>query len=746
MKLFYDHFRGPFTALLQGHSRSMAPKRAVKGTGKGRERVKLKILISLLGSFALLDPVVSYAQRTLDMNPNSFQNQMGRTGQTYPQGSVYGNPVMETGDEDEQQPADTTQKERRLRRPLESYFFPDSMINQTIFKWTIRPGYNDVVMQKIDTSLVDFVTRYPYLRNDVGSIHLGQMGAASIPLNFTLQPRFRDFEFARAYDPYLITPERAYFFNTKKPFTLGEFFYSGQNRRLEEEFRIVHAQNISPSTGFNVDYRSVGARGIFTNQATRNKALSLAFSHTGKKYSVHGGYIFNSIANRENGGVINDSMVTDIVLEMPEMVPMRLSSPRNILKNNTFYLVQSYGVPLSRGSENGDLSIADRSSFFLGHSIVYSRFFRKYTDTRAGTRFQQIVDGRTVLVDFFDNWFIDGDQSRDSVFESLLSNRLFIQIQPWDRNSILGVVTAGVGNDAHLYHNFTLASYLHGSKNVRKNGSYLYGSAQGKLSRYFDWNANLQYHAVGYRSGDIDASGGLSLSAFIKDRPVTLEGNLEYRTSTPGYWMENYFSNHFAWNNSFSKENETLVSAALKIPALDFEVGGWHSITADKIYFGADRLPSQNSGNVNVSGLYAKKNFRLGGFHLDNRVLFQSSSDQKVVPVPTGSLHLRYYYEFNVVKNVLRMQIGLDGRYFTKFYAPGFNPATSQFYNQREKEMGEYPLVDAFAAAKWKRMRILLTYQHVNQGMFGERNYFSAPHYPLNWSVFKLGISWAFYD
>ena len=157
-------------------------------------------------------------------------------------------------------------------------------------------------------------------------------------------------------------------------------------------------------------------------------------------------------------------------------------------------------------------------------------------------------------------------------------------------------------------------------------------------------------------------------------------------------------------------------------------------------------MPAQYGETVTVSGLYAQKDFRFGGLHLNHRVLYQYSSAEEVVPVPAISAYLSYYFEFNVVKNVLRLQLGLDGRYNTSYYAFGYNPATAQFYNQREKKLGNYPMIDVFAAAKWKRMRILIKMQHLNENMFGDRNYFTVLHYPQNPRMFKLGVSWSFYD
>jgi hypothetical protein len=99
-------------------------------------------------------------------------------------------------------------------------------------------------------------------------------------------------------------------------------------------------------------------------------------------------------------------------------------------------------------------------------------------------------------------------------------------------------------------------------------------------------------------------------------------------------------------------------------------------------------------------------------------------------------------------KEILRLQVGVDGRFNTSYYAQGYNPALSVFYNQDETKVGDYPYLDAFVAAKWKRMRILLKYQHWNCNLFRRANneYFAIARYPLNPGMFKIGISWTFYD
>ena len=93
-------------------------------------------------------------------------------------------------------------------------------------------------------------------------------------------------------------------------------------------------------------------------------------------------------------------------------------------------------------------------------------------------------------------------------------------------------------------------------------------------------------------------------------------------------------------------------------------------------------------------------------------------------------------------------QLGADVRYFTKYDAPAYMPATQQFYLQPEEgkvEIGGYPIVNVYANLHLKRTRFYVMMYHVNQGM-SKPNYFLAPHYPINPRVLKFGLSWNFYD
>lgn len=636
---------------------------------------------------------------------------------------------------DNDHPEDTTavKKVKKPKKPLESYYFDSIVTAQPIFAWNLDSYNNDVKFIKIDTLLKNFQIDAPYMIEGVGSAYLGNLGAAAVPINFAERPTNRNFAFLHTMEAYMKTPQNAKFFNSKTAFTSLSFFNAGQMQRADEQLRVLHVQNISPSTGFNLDYTNNATKGQYTNQRAKDKNLSIAFNHTGKRYSVFAGYMYNTATIRENGGVVNDRDITDTIFEQPDIIPVRLEDASNLYKGNSIYLAQSYGFPLQKVTEE-DFSITKKTTIFVGHYSEFSKYRKVYKDAETG--------------DFYENAYIDAKKSADTMFESLFENRVYFQLQPFNRKGILSYVDGGIGNEISRYAFYLPSDYQAevGGNNHTKTSTYLYGAANGYFKKYLRWGAFMKYYMLGDRSGDMTITGNIDLMATIRKRDMTLKAEIGVHNRTPDFWSQHYFSNHFKWQNSFAKETETRIDLKFAIPSVDLEVGANYSLINNKVYFDSLALPAQSGTPVSVMGVYLNKDFRLGGFHMNHRVLCQFSSNNEVVPVPLLTAYLAYYYEFNVVKDVLRVQLGVDARYNTKYYAFGYNPATMQFYNQREKEIGGYPYMGAFVSGKWKRLRILVALKHLNDNLFGERNSFTVLHYPQNGLQLKMGVSWSFYD
>lgn len=715
----------------------------------------LLLIFSLLSYQAVAQLDAAALMRGQRNSNNSLPGQQGAN-----QMGGYGTNPYDTGAENGEgqegqqgEKADSTKKEKRPKKPLESYFFNDSIRALRNFKWHIVRNTNKVNIEPIDTTLALWRLDYPHYHKRLGNNSVGGLGQASEEVNYFERSQSRDFTFARPYDAYSYATENVPFYNMKHPYLWMTYLESGQKRYREEHFEITTSQNINPSTSVSLNYKARGARGKYDRARVQNQNFAATVAHTGRRYSVHAGFIHNYIKQQENGGVVGEWAITDTVFEMPSGVPMRLASAeaQNLYRNTSFFVKQSIGIPLQRMTER-DFSMADLSAVYIGHLFEYNSWSKVYTDkfsTYTDERFDRNEDGTFIPTTdtYYKDWFLNPTQTRDSLSERRLTNRLFVQAQPWDRNGVVGTLDGGVGLDNYIYSQFTLNDYLLGQQNrVKKSAWFAYAGIDGKIRKYVDWGATFKLYPSGYRGGDYEFGARASFTAFIKKRPFTLSGEFVQSSTSPGYWMDNWTSNHYIWENNFAKENTTMFNVAFTVPDYGIELGFWQSVTTNKIYYGADCKPHQAENALSMTSIYAQKDFTIGGLHLNHRALVQLTSDREIEPVPLVSAFLSYYYEFWVTRDVLRVQIGLDGRFNTKYYAKGYNPALSVFYNQNEVEVGDYPYIDAFVSAKWKRMRILLKYQHANKGLFGNGEAFQVARYPLNPGMFKIGISWTFYD
>ena len=192
-----------------------------------------------IGLFAAL-PLGASAQ--LDARSILRAQQQGQ------QTDLYGSNPYESDDE-ATIAQDTARKERKIRKPLESYFFSDSVRALNNFKWHISRDYNRVAIGPLDTTLTDFRIDYPFYLHDVGDMAQGALGQTSLPLNYFRRPQSSDFAFADPYYAYTYNMENVPFYNTKRPLIRMGYIESGQKRYREENFNIMVAQNISPTTG-----------------------------------------------------------------------------------------------------------------------------------------------------------------------------------------------------------------------------------------------------------------------------------------------------------------------------------------------------------------------------------------------------------------------------------------------------------------------------------------------------------------
>jgi len=140
-----------------------------------------------------------------------------------------------------------------------------------------------------------------------------------------------------------------------------------------------------------------------------------------------------------------------------------------------------------------------------------------------------------------------------------------------------------------------------------------------------------------------------------------------------------------------------------------------------------------------------KKDFTFFNWHLNNSILYQYVPDSTIIRLPEYVLEHSLYYENDLFKKAMRLQIGASVYFVSNYFSDKYMPATGQFYLQDDKQYGNYPFIDFFINARVKAVRIFFKIDHLNSGWMGNK-YQMTPSYPMNDRAFKLGISWRFYD
>ena len=275
----------------------------------------------------------------------------------------------------------------------------------------------------------------------------------------------------------------------------------------------------------------------------------------------------------------------------------------------------------------------------------------------------------------------------------------------------------------------------------RQTENLLYVGAQltKQQGRIRNYDATVRIGLMGPAAGEIKADGNLTTRIRLLGDTVSLKGYGHFSNSTAPFLMNNYVSNHFIWRNDFGKIRRLRFGGILNLPHTGTNINVGAENIQNYIYFGPDCLPAQYGGSLQVFSVQLQQDFQWRALNWRNTVIYQTSSNEDVLPLPKLAVYSNLFLHFRVAR-VLEVQFGVDLDYYTRYHAPSYQPATMAFCNQKEIECGNYPFMNAYVNMKLSRARFFVLFSHVNQGMFGGNNYFSLPHYPLNPRRFQMGV------
>lgn len=290
-------------------------------------------------------------------------------------------------------------------------------------------------------------------------------------------------------------------------------------------------------------------------------------------------------------------------------------------------------------------------------------------------------------------------------------------------------------------------------------------SVGGQLSKQegktLHYNAVAEIGLTGVDAGTLAIDGNADVNIPFLGDTLQVRGDAFFHRETPSFYYRNYHARHLWWENDLDKTIHTRIMGTLSFPktrtklrvAVD-EIKNYtyfsqsYDITEKGLRTGVMVTPMQESGGINLLTAQLEQNFRLGILNWENQFTYQHSSKESVLPVPAFNAYTNLYIKFKVVK-VLNVDLGADMRYFTSYEAPDYSPYMGQYTVQGNGEnnvkIGNYPIVNVYANVHIKHTRFFVMMSHINAGQ-GDKNYFFAPHYPMNERVFRIGVSWNFFN
>ena len=577
--------------------------------------------------------------------------------------------------------------------------------------------------------------------------------------------------FLEPMSSFYFTPSDFKFTNSNVPYTNLTYYKAGNKLNGEERFKSYFSVNANKrlAFGFNIDY--LYGRGYYQNQATSHFNAGIFASYIGEKYQMQAMYNNFFMKMNENGGITDDQYIT-----RPEnmaqgghtfdanSIPVNLDQTAN--RNHDFYvyLTHRYRMGFTRETvkleerkdgniplktENDSTSTVPMDTIVTEEYVPVTSIIHTFKIERSRRNFRSGAEP-TGESSPYENTYLQEGFSRDSTVAVSIKNTLGIALLEGFNKYAKAGLTAYVSHKMSKYTLMNVDTTLaqRPSLNYTEHEVFVGGELAKRQGTLLHYRVNGEVGLAGKAIGQFRVNGDMDLNFRLGKDTVNFFARGYVSNTLPTFYMRHYHSNHYSWDDDMSKEFRTRVEGELNIDRWRTNLKAGMENIKNYTYFNSKGLPQQHSGNIQVLSAVLRQDFKLGVLHLDNEVAWQKSSNESVLPLPDFSLYHNLYLLGKLFKKVLTVQLGADVRYFTKYYAPAYQPALQQFQLQPEEnrvELGGYPIVNVYANLHLKRTRIFVMMYHVNAGM-GNRNSFLVPHHPINSRLLKIGVSWNFYD
>ena len=358
--------------------------------------------------------------------------------------------------------------------------------------------------------------------------------------------------------------------------------------------------------------------------------------------------------------------------------------------------------------------------------------------------------------------YLSGDSIYDKTRYYSLKNTFALSLlegfNKWAKAGLKAFITSNLrhftlpnatGIDSYNEHNLSIGAQL--------------SKTQGKLLHY---DAIAETWLTGSDAGQMKLDMNADLNFKLFGDTLTLSANGFLYRLNPTFYYRHFHSRHAWWDNNnlskiihsriqgilnYQKTRTTLRVEIDEIKNYTYFASSYNTVNDNRVNHAI--IVKQNNGLIHLLTASISQDFTFGPINWENMITYQNSSNKTVLPVPALNIYSNLYLRFKIA-HVLRCDFGADVRYFTKYYAPDYVPILGQYAiqtntdtngNDNRIEIGNYPVANVYANFHLKHTRFFIMLSHFNAGT-GRKNYFFNPHYPLNQSNLRFGLSWNFFN
>jgi len=629
------------------------------------------------------------------------------------------------------------------------------------YSWKILPPLGLREPATIDTLYTDYSLRFIPQTVSPAYAATGNYCAEGYNMIYFDRKPASDFIFRDAISHWVPDEEKIQFYNTRIPMTLMGYTFGGGKENGQDDLSLIFSGNANKRLQFGVLLDYLYSKGMYANQAAKDLTWGLSGSYIGDRVEAQAyGYHF-ALTAMANGGITDDLYITDPAQVQggqnsveAKQIPTRLNAAQNRVTGGEFYFNGRYKMGFYEEEKINDTTTV--RTLVPVTSVIWTL---KYREGRRRFKCNNAEEN----LGFWDNTYFNPDLSNDEQKYWSLRNTLGISLlegfnkyakaglsayatyeirnyamntQPADISSLFP--NGNPGADELLSLGLTPVPDTEVIDHERQSLMWVGAQLTKQQGRILNYDVTAELGVVGEAAGEIKVDGGITTRIPLLGDTVNIAANGKFTNLSAPWFMKHFISNHFIWDKDFSKTRTFRAGGEISIPWTWTRFSAGVENIQNILYFDGNAMPCQYGGSVQVFSATLNQNLHAGCFHWENRLTYQKSSNQDVIPLPQLAVYSNMYVTFRVA--TLRVQFGVDCNYFTRYKPVGYQPATMQFYNTDGKWIGNYPFMNLYINCRLSKTRFFLMMSHINQGLTGD-NYFSMPHYPMNPRRFQLGLS-----